>query len=312
MNIVDFLVEKLVAPKSIIEAFILTAPHRYKTYEVTKRNGSGKREIAQPSKELKYVQKLILGKYDLMQDLPIHKAAMAYRKNIGIQDNAFMHKDNQYVLKMDFSNFFPSIAPSDLISHIEKHKKIQLDDKETKNLGRLFFYAKEKNEDLVLSIGAPSSPYISNTLMYDFDVLVQEICDKNKVVYSRYADDLTFSTNTKDVLFKFPELVEGMVGEIMYPGLLINNKKTVFLSKGTNRNVTGLVISNEGNVTIGRDKKRIIKSMVYKYSQGQLEPENEIPYLKGYLNYINGVEPSFLLLLETKYGVDLVNAIRSS
>jgi len=180
MSIVDFLVEKLVVPKSIVETLVLTAPHRYKTYEVTKRNGKGKREIAQPSKELKYIQRIVLKEFDLMQNLPIHDSAMAYRKNIGIQDNALMHKDNQYLLKMDFSNFFPSIVPTDLIKHIEKYKGLKLDEEDIKCLSRLFFYTKEKGSGLVLSIGAPSSPYISNTLMYDFDILLQKKCELKK------------------------------------------------------------------------------------------------------------------------------------
>ncbi|HCN8126267.1 TPA: RNA-directed DNA polymerase, partial [Escherichia coli] len=57
-----------------------------------------------------------------------------------------------------------------------------------------------KNGALVLSVGAPSSPFISNIVMSSFDEEISSFCKENKISYSRYADDLTFSTNERDVL----------------------------------------------------------------------------------------------------------------
>ena len=89
--------------------FSSTSPHRYKVYTIPKRNGKGIRTIAHPSKELKYIQRILFKV--LRKLLPVHQSAMAYKKGVGIKDNAAAHVRNSYLLKMDFNNFFPSITP---------------------------------------------------------------------------------------------------------------------------------------------------------------------------------------------------------
>ena len=308
--ILSRLSKKLLLNESDLWKFLSSAPHRYKKYRIEKRNGKGFREIAQPSKELKFVQNTVINNFELFSSLPIHNAAKAYRKNLNIKDNAEAHKSNSYLLKMDFSNFFPSIRPSDLISHIEKFGKIELNNLDKQVVSKLFFYDKYRNSNLVLSIGAPTSPYISNTVMYDFDGLVEEFCKKNEIVYTRYADDLTFSTSKKGVLFEIPEFIELALKDIAYPKLSINVDKTVFLSKRNNRHITGLVVSNEGGVSIGRKKKRYIKSLVYKFCKNELE-KKEILYLQGYLAFCSGIDKVFVLSLENKYGKNNIKLIRS-
>lgn len=82
--------------------FIQTAPNRYKFHTIQKRHG-GEREIAQPTKSLKIVQRWVINQY--FQNSPIHKAATAYIKGKGILDHAEQHKSNKYLLKLDFKNF---------------------------------------------------------------------------------------------------------------------------------------------------------------------------------------------------------------
>lgn len=150
--------------------------------KIEKRNGKGLRYIAQPSKELKFVQNTAVFGIDLFQNLPIHHSAKAYIKKINIKDNAEAHKLNSYFLKMDFSNFFPSIKPVDFINHIEKHKNLTLSEKDKLIISKLFFYKKYRKSELVLSVGSPTSPYISNTLMYDFDDIVYKYCIEKKLL----------------------------------------------------------------------------------------------------------------------------------
>jgi hypothetical protein len=69
--------------------------------------------------------------------------------------------------------------------------------------------------------------------------------------------------------------------------------------------VTGLILTSNGRISIGRNKKRTIKSMVYKHINNQLEP-NEESYLQGYLSYINSVEPSFIQSLKKKYTAEII------
>lgn len=84
------------------------APKKYRVYYIPKRT-SGLRAIAQPTKELKQIQRFLVS--ELKSILPIHSSAMAYRWGVSIKDNAECHKNNSYMLKMDFQNFFNKIKP---------------------------------------------------------------------------------------------------------------------------------------------------------------------------------------------------------
>jgi len=306
MNILDHLSNLLSVDASFLRKYISTCPHRYKVYSIPKRNGNGSRIIAQPAKELKQLQKILCK--ESLSDLPVHEVCKAYKKNTNIKDNALVHVNNRYLLKMDFKDFFPSITPSDLVMHIEEHLKYDLTDEDKSAIGNIFFYMPRKDTSLRLSVGAPTSPFISNSIMYGFDLLIKEECDKQGILYSRYADDLAFSTNEKNVLFKFEGFVKSTLESLKYPKIAINPEKTVFLSRKCNMHVTGLVLSNEGKVSLGRKKKRHIKSLVHKYVNGVITPE-EKSYLSGFLSYCNSVEPEFITRLEKKYGLDIIKSI---
>lgn len=88
--------------------------------------------------------------------------------------------------------------------------------------------------------------------MYSFDEIVEEMCNLLGVQYTKCADDLTFSCNDYDMLKKSLHQVKGIVGNynIIY-NLTINNKTTI-VGKGRSRRVTGVIITNEGNPSVGR------------------------------------------------------------
>jgi RNA-directed DNA polymerase len=93
-----------------LERIIATAPARYKVYTIPKRHG-GHRIIAQPSRELKMIQRYIL--YNKLDGCPIHEAAMAYVTGRNIRANAERHRAENVILKLDFKDFFPSIKVRD-------------------------------------------------------------------------------------------------------------------------------------------------------------------------------------------------------
>ncbi|MCJ7601912.1 MAG: retron St85 family RNA-directed DNA polymerase [Desulfobulbaceae bacterium] len=307
MNIIEYLSSTLSVDTERIKKYISTCPHRYKVYRIAKRNGAGIRIIAQPAKELKYLQKTVCDKY--LHSLPVHKACMAYKKNTNIKDNALIHVKNNYLLKMDFKDFFPSINPSDLLKHIEKHLTWDICDEDKFVIKNLFFYLPERKSSLKLSIGAPTSPFISNTIMHEFDSSISEICNRNEISYSRYADDISFSTNKKDILFGFSKKINDTLKKCDYPNILINQDKTVFLSRKGNMHITGLVLTNDGKISIGRKKKRYIKSLVYKYISGKLMKEEE-SFLSGYLSFCWSVDSDFIYILEKKYGQQVIDRLR--
>lgn len=243
--------------------------------------------------------------------MPIHDSAVAYREGTGIKVNAKRHARSRYLLKMDFKEFFPSIKPEDLIAHIKAHQIMEMTPEDEMVITSLFFYAKKRNRKLELSIGAPTSPAISNTILFSFDSYISNLPSEDGFTYTRYADDLTMSSNKRGSLFDYPPLVKKFLNELDYPSLKINHSKTVFLSKKDNRHITGLVLTNDGRLSIGRKKKRHIKGLVYKYTKNLLD-EELIKYLHGYISFCMDVEPTFIESIERKYGSSTLRQIRST
>ncbi|MEI6543889.1 MAG: retron St85 family RNA-directed DNA polymerase [Methylococcales bacterium] len=309
MQIYEFLCKELSVSKQEINDFVSSAPKMYKVYTIPKRT-SGKRLIAQPAKRLKDYQRVLIKL--LEQKLPVHDAAFAYRKSISIKENAMQHQDSSYLLKMDFQNFFYSITP-DLFFSILQNLNISVSSEDRYLLTQLLFFSPSKKTGgkLIMSIGAPSSPFISNSIMFFFDTAVYETCLRKGITYTRYADDLTFSCNKKQMLFDLPALIKQFLVEHFNGQITINESKTVFSSKANNRHVTGVTITNDDRLSIGRQRKRYISSLIHQFSLNQL-PEEDISYLQGLLAFACHIEPLFKESMIKKYSSETISQIITS
>lgn len=297
MSVIETILEGFPLSRAELLYLIRTAPSRYKVHEIEKRNGRGKRTIAQPTAEIKLLQKFLLKKY--IDKLPVNDAAKAYRAGRGIIDHASAHAGNRYLLKMDFKDFFPSLMAVDFIKHL--HKYSDLSSVDARYLSRIFFWRPKGERALRLSIGAPSSPAISNALMLDFDTKLQDYCDKCGIKYTRYADDLALSTSQPNILFDAQKFVASMCHNTRHPKLVINDEKTVFTSKKHHRQLTGLTLSNDGRASLGRDRKREIRAMAHHYEQGRLSPE-EISKLRGWIAFSISIDTAFVQTIEKLIG----------
>lgn len=277
-----------------------TAPWRYKVFSIKKRSGDGMRVIAQPSRELKLVQRALIRSY--LADLPVHAAAHGYVSGRGIRTNAEAHKDSRFLLKLDFRDFFPSIVASDFVAHFGKHAAGKLGQADTKRIARLIFWAPRGQYALRLCIGAPTSPLVSNTIMYEVDDLIEAGCLQLGVKYTRYADDLSFSANEPGVLGVVLPMVREVLRSVEYPRLVLNEKKTVNASRAHRRVVTGVVLSSTGELSLGYERKRVIRSMAHHFSTGQLQDE-EVRKLRGLLAFADDIDPSFSAKIRLKFGV---------
>lgn len=287
-----------------VRLILRTAHHRYKSYPIDKRNG-GERIISQPAREVKLLQRIFMT--DILPDLPIHPAAMAYERGTSIRKNADRHSPNGPILKLDFSDFFHSIRVDDWLAYCEAHNL--LDDGEDRLLaGNLLFMKMKGKVKLRMAIGAPSSPHLSNLLMYEFDRIMFDYAASQYVTYTRYADDLTFSAERTGYLQPIEKLVTKAIKEVKFPQLFLNNSKRVFATKKYRRMVTGIILTNDHRLSIGRERKKLIRSMIHHFSENKIDEEG-IHRLRGLLAFAHDVEPEFILRMRLKYGSDLIDKI---
>lgn len=288
-----------------LQRIMMSAPLRYKFYSIPKRSG-GLRRIAQPAREVKTLQRAL--QKILLNDLPIHKCATAYREGISIRDNAAAHAENGPILKLDLQSFFPSLKASDWAMYcrstgcLTDHDDIVL-------TSHLLFHREPGARTLRLAVGAPSSPILSNLLMHEIDLQIFSAVSGDYVTYTRYADDMTFSAPRTGFLTGVMSKVAKIIRTTKSPSLSINNSKTTYVTKKYHRTVTGLTLTNDNKVTIGRSKKRKISASVHYAMLGKLD-KSELQVLSGMLAYVNAVEPAFLDSLRRKYGADTVAMIQ--
>lgn len=302
MTILSIISAETSLPENYLRLVVRTADHRYKSYTVQKPSG-GLRTILHPARELKFLQRWVASRVLVATD--IHVAATAYHKGATIAFNAALHKQGAFFLKIDFQDFFPSITIDDvsaLLRRLPSDLPEPLSDDDIEIIGKIVTRVGQ------LVIGAPSSPVIANAVMYDFDVAMTTLADQYHCVYSRYADDLVFSTVQPRVLEQVLKNVREYVRQQTAPRLKINEGKVRLTSKNRRVQITGLVINDLHHVSVGRSIKRKIKALVHRFRQNTLAAE-ELSYLTGYLAFVRSVEPTFLRSLEMKYGHDVIGAI---
>jgi hypothetical protein len=138
-------------------------------------------------------------------------------------------------------------------------------------------------------------------MMFKFDSYWTSRCG-SEIVYTRYADDSYFSTNMPNILSAILVELRAYLRGRASPALTINDRKTVFTSRKRKRLVTGLVLTSNREVSLGRDFKRKIKSMVFRHRLGLSDAKDAI-CIRGLLSYAYSVEPRFIASLEQKFKV---------
>ncbi|HBP30921.1 MAG: retron St85 family RNA-directed DNA polymerase [Advenella sp.] len=299
MSLKTDLLQALPFTEHELTMLIATAPRRYKEYTIEKRRRPERRNIAQPTPEIKTLQRWL--SKNVLSKFPIHASATAYRKDVGLSANVSPHLGNRFLLKIDFKNFFPSIESDDLVAYLEKKAELTNDD--CYILTQILFKKNVEKGKLTLAVGAPSSPQVSNILLFQFDEAVSNYCLAHNIAYTRYADDLSFSTSTPVILRDCLSVVRKIIQDLPYPKLVINEEKTVETSKKRGRRITGLTITNDDTISIGRLQKRKLRVLIHRFKTGNLDA-CEQESLRGYLAFLNSVEPKHVERLKISFGVD--------
>lgn len=285
-----------------LEWIAKTASSRYKMYTVKKRSG-GERTIEQPSRQLKAIQKWISS--EVFKQYPIHECATAYSKGCSIKLNAERHIQSNFTIRLDFKDFFHSFRFRHVAEFLHEQNEVFAQGLNAKDIGFISAIVTRHGR---LTIGAPSSPNLSNVMMYSFDRQVEDYAKNRDLIYTRYADDIFLSTKIPNALSKVDDDIGKISTQHRHSGLQINRRKTTYLSRRYNRSITGLVVTPDRKISLGRERKRKIKSLVFAATLDQLDVD-QLSYLAGLLSFASGIEPTFLASLENKYGQEKLDIL---
>lgn len=238
--------------------------HRYETFEIKKRSG-GIRKIDAPDPRIKLLQQRLtklltecrreieksqseILKKNGKQFKPI---SHGFRKDHSIVTNAIPHTKHRFVLNLDLENFFPTFNFGRVRGFFLKNRDFAL------NKSVATMIAQIACHNNALPQGSPCSPIISDLITHLLDVRLAQLARKWGCTYTRYADDLTFSTNQKF----FPEalatqklfltdwkLGKVLVSEIEKAGFKINPHKTRMQTHSGRQTVTGLTVNQKANI----------------------------------------------------------------
>jgi hypothetical protein len=147
--------------------------------------------------------------------------------------------------------------------------------------------------------------------MYEFDSKIAELVANDQVVYTRYADDLTFSARRTGFLTGVKAALNQVIKELASPSLTINESKTVLATPKYKRMVTGLILTNDGKVSVGHRRKRQIRAALHHHLLGRLDVAAQAR-LAGLLSFVSDVEPEFIARLRSKYGQAFIAELRST
>jgi hypothetical protein len=296
--LIEIIAARTKVPVDTLQKIAASASRRYREYEIPKRTG-GTRLISHPSRTLKALQRWLAR--NIIAVAPVHDSATAYQKGRSIRENALRHAGSAYTLRLDFKDFFPSFDAASIRHFLEEtatSNGLNLSPED------IDFIIKILCKDGRITIGAPSSPKITNAMMFKFDYTLNEYALGNNIIYTRYADDLFLSSFKPDSLIEAEKFVRKLANNHRRPKLNINENKTLHLSRAGHRSVTGLVITPEGRISIGRERKREIKSLVHSATLNRLNPV-ERARLSGLIAFAHDVEPDFIGALVKKYQIDI-------
>ena len=268
---------------NVLHSFVFATNKFYRTFEIKKRSG-GSREISSPYPSLLESQKWI--NQNILKSVPLQNCVTGYRSGMSIIDNARLHCGRDKILKIDISNFFPSIEFRRIMAvftQLGYSQKIS------------FLLARICSLDGKLPQGGATSPSISNIICQSMDRQFYDTCKRLGLRYTRYSDDITISGKElkKGNIRYFFELIEQY-------GFQVNQKKVRILDVGDKKIITGLDITS-GYPRVSREFRRsLMRDIYFVWSVGlsthvarkRIFEPRYLEQLVGRINFWRLVEPN--------------------
>ncbi|MBW3796044.1 ribonuclease H [Aeromonas hydrophila] len=275
----------------------------YTEFKIPKKKG-GERTIYAPQRELKIIQKkLSLILQDCLEEITsndekISNLSHGFMREKSIYTNATHHKNKKNVLNIDLKDFFDCFNFGRVRGFFIKNKNFELHQDIATVIAQIACYNNS------LPQGSPCSPIISNLITHSLDIKLSQLASRYSCFYTRYADDITFST--RECIFPTPlariENNEYVIGkklrqEITRSGFEINTIKTRIQYLSSRQDVTGLIVNKKVNV-----KKEYWKSVrakcdflfkngyYYVLDDTGKEIKGSLSQLYGQLNFIDQID----------------------
>ena len=244
---------------------------RYKDFTIPKKSG-GVRKISAPKGSLKLILSYLNVIFQAMYEPT--EAAMGFVPGRSIADNAAAHVGKNYVFNTDLKDFFPSVRQARIWKLLQV-KPFSLNEELASVIAGLCCMkdpngTKDKRGVVgVLPQGSPCSPILTNIVCRNLDRKLLGLAKRFNLKYTRYADDITFSSDY-NVFQKDSEFMLEFTRIVAEQNFEINDKKTRLQKNGQRQEVTGLLVNRK--VNIAKEYYRDLRSLLYiwaRYGQEQ-------------------------------------------
>jgi len=278
----------------------VTSRSHYYSFQIPRRNGK-LRTLQAPHRTLAYAQGWILD--EILCRMPTHEAAHGFVPERSVVTNARPHLGAHTVLNMDLTDFFPSITfprvrglfrslgYSPAVATIFALLCTESPRQEFTFEGTRYFGSTGPR---ALPQGACTSPAISNLICHTLDCRLQGLADKLGWVYTRYADDISWSTTDKPC-----PSVGYLIARIRHiaedEGFSINDDKTRVLRRNQRQSVTGVAVNDR--LSVPRSTVRRIRAILHNAQYTGLDAQNRDNHphfehwLMGMIGWIGMVQP---------------------
>jgi len=272
----------------------------YTKFAIPKRDG-GEREICAPKSSLRYAQRGIL--HHILSKVQPHSAAHGFITGRSTVTNAEPHVGAELVVKFDLTDFFPTIHYYRVLGlfgsfgyWVDEGKFSSQDSSSAvaATLARLCVHTPDSKAwgRARLPQGAPTSPAISNLVCRRLDSRLEGLAASNQGVYTRYADDLTFSFPKDEIsLGRFRWWVDQICHQ---EGFFVNQAKFRVIRNSQRQMVTGIVVNDL--LRIPRRDRRRFRAILHNCEKHGVasqarDRDNFSDYLRGFASYIHMVHP---------------------
>ena len=223
----------------------------------------------------------------LSEKIELNLSSIAYKKNLSYYDFLLPHKDNYNFIRLDVKSFFHSLKEkyirntfANYFKNTDNEKDLKFEDTTKSidsfiNLVMIDIPKSSKNTKYhsikILPIGFSTSPIISNIIFRPLDIQIQKLCKENYISYTRYADDMLFSSPKNiDKYISRDSFIDDIQTILLQFDLRLNKKKTII--KKHTLSLNGYIINN-GEIRLSNKKTDIIKKMIHLH-KSNMKPED--------------------------------------